>query len=145
MNYRKKRELLFKLAEKIEPKYDMTSPDEVIDYMKKTKPFLRIETFTALLLNCKNKIINKYEQKGEITGIKINIKDIVYKILEEDAVNIILIHNHPSGDASPSSEDIKLTTKFKDLLDVLEIKLLDHIIIGKDETFSFKEEGICGL
>ena len=101
------------------------------------------EHFVMLCLNTKNRIIGAFEVcVGTIDASLINIRGIMQRALLCNASRIMVAHNHPSGDSSPSREDKKSTMKIKDACDLMGISLLDHIIIGEDEYFSFKAEGL---
>lgn len=101
------------------------------------------EVFAAVYLNRANKI-NHIEMvsKGGITATVADPRIILKKALEEDAVNIILCHNHPSGSLRPSRADIDLTKKIKDAASFFDIKLLDHLIVSQEGYFSFADEGM---
>lgn len=101
------------------------------------------EHFVMLCLNTKNRIIGAFEVcVGTIDASLINIRGIMQRALLCNASRIMVAHNHPSGDSSPSREDKKSTMKIKDACDLMGISLLDHIVIGEDEYFSFKAEGL---
>jgi DNA repair protein RadC len=103
----------------------------------------RHEVFAVLFLNRANKI-NHFEiiSEGGITGTVADPRIILRKALEEDAVNIILCHNHPSGSLKPSRADEELTKKIKAAALLLDIAVLDHIIVSEDGYYSFADEGI---
>lgn len=103
----------------------------------------RREVFGVLFLNRANKI-NHFEivSEGGITGTVADPRVILRKALEEDAVNIILCHNHPSGSLKPSRADEQLTAKIKEAAGYLDIKVLDHIIVSEDGYYSFADEGL---
>lgn len=108
----------------------------------KLKDFHR-EVFAVLFLNRANKI-NHFEiiSEGGITGTVADPRIILKKALEENAVSIILCHNHPSGSLKPSRADEELTHKIKEAARFLDIKVLDHIIVSEDGYFSFADEGL---
>lgn len=124
-------------------KESIKSPKEVFLYLRHKFGMLEKEHFYLLLLNGKNKIIS-LEKIGQGTVNYLNIypREVVEIILKKRAVGVIFIHNHPGGDPSPSQEDMKITKKFIRLLEEIEVNLLDHIIISKDNYFSFKENNI---
>lgn len=101
------------------------------------------EVFAILFLNRANKI-NHFEivSEGGITGTVADPRIILKKALEENAVSIILCHNHPSGSLKPSGEDISLTQKIKEAARFLDIRVLDHIIVSEEGYYSFAEDGI---
>ena len=101
------------------------------------------ETMKVLFLNRGNKVIGIYElSKGGITGTVVDIRLLFAAALKSLTCNIILIHNHPSGNLKPSEADIRITNKIKDAGKLLDIQILDHLIITEDEYFSFSDQGI---
>ena len=103
----------------------------------------RREVFGVLFLNRANKI-NHFEiiSEGGITGTVADPRIILKRALEEDAVNIVLCHNHPSGSLKPSRADEELTNKIKGAAKYFDIRVLDHIIISDHGYFSFADEGL---
>lgn len=103
----------------------------------------RHEVFAVLYLNRANKI-NHFEivSEGGITGTVADPRVILRKALEQDAVNIILCHNHPSGSLKPSRADEQLTIKIKEASRFLDITVLDHIIVSENGYYSFADEGL---
>src|SRR5258706_8071992 len=103
----------------------------------------RHEVFAVLFLNRANKI-NHFEiiSEGGITGTVADPRIILRKALEEDAVNIILCHNHPSGSLKPSRADEELTRKIKEAARLLDIAVIDHVIVSEDGYYSFADEGL---
>lgn len=101
------------------------------------------EEFWVLLLNRANRLIKKRRiSEGGVSGTVADPK-IIYKFaLEELASGIIVVHNHPSGNLTASQSDISLTRKLKDAGKVMEVQLLDHLIIGGQNYFSFADEGL---
>ncbi len=104
---------------------------------------LNHEQFWIMLLNNANKVI-KLEKigVGGMTGTTADPKKIFKSALENNATNIMLCHNHPSGNIFPSNADKTITNNIKKAGQFLEIKILDHIIIGNDNYFSFADEGL---
>ena len=119
-----------------------TSSDIASYLQTKLKDF-RHEVFAVLYLNRANKI-NHFAiiSEGGITGTVADPRIILRKALEEDAVNLILCHNHPSGSLKPSRADEQLTTKIKEAARFLDITVLDHIIVSDDGYYSFADEGL---
>ena len=103
----------------------------------------RHEVFAVIFLNRANKI-NHFEivSEGGITGTVADPRIILRKALEEDAVNLILCHNHPSGSLKPSRADEELTKKIKEAARLLDITVLDHIIVSENGYYSFADEGL---
>lgn len=100
------------------------------------------EEFWILLLNRANKILKKLNiSEGGISGTVADPKKIFKLALDHNASSVILCHNHPSGNVSPSESDIKLTNKLKEAGKMLDLPVIDHIIIGEDNYYSFADEG----
>jgi len=101
------------------------------------------EEFWILLLNKANKIIEKIKISGGGTSSTIvDVKIVAKNALEKLASSIILCHNHPSGRVEPSNEDIQITNQIKKAVSFFDIQLLDHIIVGDKNYYSFADEGI---
>jgi DNA repair protein RadC len=101
------------------------------------------ESFFIVCLNRANRTVGVSKiSQGGITGTVVDIKLIAKYALDSLASGVILIHNHPSGQLSPSSADLNLTKNVKAGLKLLEIDVLDHIILTEDAYFSFADEGI---
>jgi DNA repair protein RadC len=101
------------------------------------------EVFAVLFLNQANKV-NHFEiiSEGGITGTVADPRIILKKALAENAVNIILCHNHPSGSLKPSRADEELTQKIKEAAKYLDITVMDHIIVSEAGYYSFADEGL---
>ena len=101
------------------------------------------EEFYVLLLKQNQEVIKLQEiSKGGLSGTVVDPKTIFNHALENHAANIILYHNHPSGNCSPSDSDTALTKKIKNASEFLDIRLLDHIIFAGNKYFSFADEGL---
>ncbi|MFA5176379.1 MAG: DNA repair protein RadC [Candidatus Nanoarchaeia archaeon] len=99
------------------------------------------EYFICLYLDVKNKIIKRTVVSiGTLDSSLAHPREIFKEAIRESAKSIILVHNHPSGDCNPSEGDIFTTVKIKEVGEILNIPLLDHIILGKDNYYSFKEK-----
>ena len=104
---------------------------------------LNYENFCILLLNRANKVLRAVKiSDGGITGTVVDPRKVFKIALDNNATSIILGHNHPSGQLAPSDADIKLTRKLKEAGDMLDLPVLDHIIIGDGNYYSFADEGI---
>ncbi|MEJ7737441.1 MAG: DNA repair protein RadC [Chitinophagaceae bacterium] len=101
------------------------------------------EVFAVVFLNRANKI-NHFEivSEGGITGTVADPRIILKKALEENAVSLILCHNHPSGNLRPSRADEELTVKIKEAARYFDIKIIDHVIVSEEGYFSFADEGL---
>jgi len=116
---------------------------EIAEYLKSKLKDYRHEVFAVVFLNRANKV-NHFEivSEGGITGTIADPRIILRKALEEDAVSIILCHNHPSGSTKPSRADAELTNKIKEAAQYFDIKVLDHLIVSESGFYSFADEGI---
>jgi DNA repair protein RadC len=104
---------------------------------------LHYEKFWVILLDQANKVLRLTEiSEGGVSGTVADPKKIFRIALEHHASNIILCHNHPSGQLKPSEADMKITKKIVQSGDMLDIKVLDHLIIGHDAYYSFSDEGL---
>jgi len=116
---------------------------EIANYLQALLKDHHHEVFAVVFLNRANKI-NHFEiiSQGGITGTVADPRIILKKALQEDAVSIILCHNHPSGSLKPSKADEELTLKIKEAAKYFDIKVLDHIIVSEEGYYSFADEGI---
>lgn len=104
---------------------------------------LEHEEFWLLMLNRANRILGRFKvSQGGLSGTVIDTRIILKKALDNLASSIIVCHNHPSGNKQPSDADVKITEKLKKAAEILEIKLLDHVIIADKSYFSFADEGL---
>ncbi len=101
------------------------------------------EVCLILFVNQRN-VITHYEEigKGTMTSCLIDVRIVIRKALERHALGIILCHNHPSGTPAPSQADIEITQKLKEAASTMDIRVLDHLIICKNDCFSFAERGL---
>lgn len=121
----------------------LQSWQQVIDYCTARMAFSQQEQLRLLFLDQKNQlIVDEVQQIGTVNHTPIYPREVMRRALEVNACALILVHNHPSGDPSPSRADIDLTLKIKEIGDQLGIKLHDHIIIGQGKHNSFKTMGI---
>lgn len=119
------------------------TPQSVADYYMQDMRHLQREQVMLLILDSKCKFIKDVVMStGTVNTSIVPVREILIQALKEEAVNIILVHNHPSGDPSPSSEDIKVTRRMKEAGDLVGITLMDHIIIGDNKYISLKEQGL---
>ena len=124
-------------------KEKISSSKDVFELFQSIMEDYKYESFWVLLLNRANKIIKKIQiSDGGVSGTVADPKRIFKISLENDASGIILCHNHPSGNIKPSEADIKLTKKIKNGGEILDINVLDHIIIGDENYFSFADQNI---
>ena len=121
----------------------VNNPHIIYELYKKRFEFVEQEHFMILSLNAKNAIIDEHVVFiGTLSQSLIHPREIFKRIVLMSASSFICLHNHPSGDASPSENDIEVTRHLNEIAQLFSIPLLDHIIIGKNDFFSFKENHI---
>jgi len=126
------------LKSKIIKKDHINCFDDVINYCKLNMKYLVSEELRVLFLNSINEILaDEVLQKGDIDSVDVYPRNITKRSLDLGAKGIILVHNHPSGDPTPSADDIYTTNLIRKALKIFDIKLQDHIIIGGDRFISF--------
>lgn len=114
------------------------NPDVIFEYYKNLLKDKNQEYFYAIYLNTKNRIIkDKLLFIGTINYSVVHPREVFKEAYLAGASSIILVHNHPTGNIFPSSNDIDTTKKLKEIGDIMGIKVVDHIIIGKDKYYSF--------
>jgi len=131
------------LQQRAEEKEQISSTKELIDYCLSSMGGLKDEHFAVIYLNARNKIIRvETIQEGIVNQAVVYPRKVLEKALTHKASAIILVHNHPSGHVRPSDADIRLTRVLQDAARVMDIVLHDHLIVGENRFFSFREEGI---
>jgi DNA repair protein RadC len=121
----------------------VTSAHNVADYIQSLLQDMQNEVFGVVYLNQANKIIHhEVISVGGITGTVADPRVIFRRALAEDAVAMILFHNHPSGNLRPSRQDEELTTKIVQAARLFDIRILDHLIVSDHRYFSFADEGL---
>jgi DNA repair protein RadC len=131
------------LKEKIIEQPVYTSSKEIFDYLYYSMRDLTKEVFKVIYLNSRNQIIDTADLfEGTLESIPIRPREIIEGALSHNAVHLIFVHNHPSGDPTPSQLDKQLTRDLVFVGNILRIKVLDHIIIGGNRYFSFADDGL---
>lgn len=121
----------------------ISSWDAVLDYCHTTMAHRETEQFRVLYLDCKNVLIADEEQaKGTVDHVPVYPREVVKRALELNASAIILVHNHPSGDPTPSSSDIDMTRQIERAAKGVGIVVHDHVIVGKENDTSFRSQGL---
>ena len=121
----------------------VTSPNDVASMLYGEMGTFNQEVLKLIILNTKNEIIKiKDVFKGSLNSSLIHPREIFNEAIRNSAASIIICHNHPSGDPTPSDEDIKVTIRLKECGEIIGIKLIDHIVIGRNIYVSLKEKGI---
>lgn len=123
--------------------FSMNEPATIAEYYMEDMRHLAQEHLLLLLLNAKARLIRDVVLfKGTVNGALLSPREIFIEALRCDAVYVVLLHNHPSGDPEPSREDIGITRRIKEAGNLIGIQLIDHIIIGDNQYISLKERGI---
>lgn len=120
----------------------LTSPQDSKDYVKLQLAEYQHEVFACLFLDNRNRVIAFEELfRGTIDGASVYPREVVKACLSHNAAATIFAHNHPSGVAEPSLADEKITQRLKDALALIDVRVLDHLIVG-EEVISFAERGL---
>jgi DNA repair protein RadC len=120
----------------------LSSWDALLDYCQTAMAHRDLEQFRILFLDRKNVLIaDEAQQTGTVDHVPVYPREVVKRALELNASALILVHNHPSGDPTPSQADVDMTNTIRDAAEVLNIVIHDHLIIGKAATLSFRSEG----
>jgi DNA repair protein RadC len=130
------------LSESVKRQDCLTSPADTIAYLHSQLRDRQHEVFACVMLDNRNRVIEFREMfRGTIDGASVYPREIVKQALADNAASVILAHNHPSGVAEPSQADIRITERLKKALALVDIRVLDHVIVG-DETLCFSERGL---
>lgn len=123
----------------------MKNNDQLLEFLRLNIGFKDNEEFVVIFLNNNNRVVG-YETlfRGTIDKSAVYPRNIIEKVFKYQAKGVIFAHNHPSGNLRPSRQDIQITEHMEEVLDMLSIKLIEHIIIGGNGYFSFREEGMIG-
>ena len=121
----------------------LTAPDVVREYLKLQLGQVGFEVFYCLMMDSQQRLIAPVEMfRGTLTQTAVYPREVVRLTLEHGAAAVILVHNHPSGHAEPSEADKVLTFRLKETLALIDVRVLDHIIVAGNATFSFAERGL---
>jgi DNA repair protein RadC len=124
-------------------KKQVTSSNDVIELFQPILADLPYEEFWVLLLNRANRVIDKVRiSEGGFTATIVDVRKIMRIAIDNQAIGIILCHNHPSGNHNPSDDDIKITQKIKEAANTLDIKLLDHLIVTDSKCYSMADNSL---
>ncbi|CAH0132506.1 DNA integrity scanning protein DisA [Peribacillus sp. Bi96] len=123
-------------------RYVIRSPEDGANYCMEEMRFLSQEHFVCLYLNTKNQVLQKTTVFiGSLNASIVHPREVFKEAFKRSAASIICLHNHPSGDPSPSREDIEVTKRLVECGKIIGIEVLDHIIIGEHKYISLKEKG----
>ena len=130
------------LQQTVENEKIINSQATLAEFLMPRLCFEQTEQFMIVLLNMKNHIIAyPVISVGSLKAAIVDAREIFKVAINYSAAALIMVHNHPSGDPTPSTEDINVTNKIAEAGNILDIKVLDHLIIGNDKYISLKEQG----
>ena len=129
--------------EKVEQKPALTSISRSVEYCRALLAFRPTERFYVICLDSRRKILHTSKiSEGTVNDAAVSPRMVVEKALRYQATSVLLCHNHPKGSVKPSFDDINLTARLKRMLEPLGVEVVDHIIIGENEYFSFFENDL---
>ncbi|MDZ7804785.1 RadC family protein [Thiohalophilus sp.] len=130
------------LGETLERDSGLHSPEDTKRYLQSRLRDLPHEVFACLFLDSQHRVI-RYEElfRGTLNGASVHPREVVKKTLAHNAAALIFAHNHPSGIAEPSQADRHLTRRLVEALELVEVRVLDHIVVGDGECVAFSERG----
>lgn len=118
------------------------SSADVFNFYREQLGGLKKEEFHVLLLDAKNRRIKDVRvSEGSLTSSLVHPREVFNPIVRESAAAVILVHNHPSGDPAPSQEDLHITRRLREIGEVMGVRVLDHVIVGKGKYVSFVDDG----
>jgi len=121
----------------------LSSWDRLLDYCRAAMGRETVEQFRLLFLDNRNRLIaDEVQQKGTVNHTPLYPREVVKRALELNASALIMVHNHPSGDPTPSIQDIEMTRAVRDALSQIDIRLHDHLIIAKSDHSSMRSDGL---
>lgn len=125
-----------------DPDEELRAAQQVYARFRDRLSHLRKERFYALLLDGKNRLIREdLVSEGTLTASLVHPREVFGPAIREGAASLIVLHNHPSGDARPSAEDLEVTRRLKKTGEIVGIPILDHLVIGRSSYYSFAEQG----
>ena len=121
----------------------VSSPEEAYRYMRPRYVNEYREHFDVLLMNTRNRLIRRHRvSTGSLTASVVHPREVFNPVIRESADGVLFVHNHPSGDPSPSREDVDITHRLRQVGEVLGVRVHDHIVCGHHRFFSFSREGL---
>ncbi len=141
---------LFELArrfarQEIRPGDRFTSSNDIFNHYHEKLRDRKKEVFFSLLLDSKNRLIREIQvSEGSLNASIVHPREVFAPVIRESAAAVLFVHNHPSGDPTPSREDIDLTERLSEAGNLMGVRVLDHIIIGNGSYVSFCDRGLLG-
>ena len=131
------------LFEQLERGTALLSPEDTSQFLRARMRDLPHEVFAVLFLDNRHRVIAFEEMfRGTIDGASVHPREVVRRSLQHNAAALILCHNHPSGVAEPSQADRRITARLSDALGLIDVRVLDHLIIGDQECCSMARRGL---
>lgn len=131
------------LAQQLRHREALTSSQHTIDYLKLQLAHLPYEAFMVIYLDNQHQVLQCEELfRGTINQASVYPREIVRQVIKYNAAAVILSHNHPSGITEPSQSDIRITERIKAALVLIDVSVLDHVIIGSENPYSFADHGL---
>lgn len=126
-----------------EERLTVRSPADVANYCVPDMRLLEQEQLRVLLLNTKNQVVGKSDlYQGSLNRSIVRVAEVFRDAIRQSAASVIVVHNHPSGDPTPSPEDIRVTSELASAGRLLDVEVLDHVVIGGERWISMKERGL---
>ncbi|HEX2259986.1 MAG TPA: DNA repair protein RadC [Candidatus Binatia bacterium] len=121
----------------------LRSSEEVFRHFQERLANEKKEFFYVVLLTNKNRKIREVKiSEGSLTASLVHPREVYNPVIRESAAGVIFVHNHPSGDPAPSPEDREITRRLKEVGEVMGVRVLDHVVIGRERYFSFNDRGM---
>ncbi|MBI4525342.1 MAG: DNA repair protein RadC [Deltaproteobacteria bacterium] len=130
-------------GEKWEEGVPLRSPEDVFRHFRPQFETEKHEIFYVVLLNNKNRRIRDVKiSEGSLTASLVHPREVYNPVIRDSAAAVVFVHNHPSGDPAPSQEDVEITRRLKEVGEIMGIRVLDHVVVGRDRYFSFSDRGM---
>ena len=131
------------IAERLIGSPVFTSPKNVRDFLMLEFANQEVEQFYVLFLDAQHLLLRmEMLFQGTIDGATVYPREVIRSVIQHNAAAVILAHNHPSGHAEPSSADTAMTTRIQNALALIDVRVLDHLVVGGDSVISFAERGL---
>jgi DNA repair protein RadC len=131
------------MAERLKPGAPFLNPRQIFDHFHSLLRDKKKETFLVVLLDARHRILREERvSEGSLNSSIVHPREVFAPAVREGAGAVVLVHNHPSGDPSPSEEDVAVTRRLVQAAEFLGIHVLDHVIVGDGDYASFKEAGL---
>lgn len=131
------------IDQKVQRGQAFLKPHIAESYLRAKLAGLEHEVFSVVMLDSQHRLIAYVELfRGSISSAQIEPREVVKECLRHNAAAVLLSHNHPSGDATPSSADIAVTKRLREVLDLIDVRILDHIVVGGNSVVSMASRGL---